>query len=540
MSFQIHLTGRVKAVVEEALPGLIADFVASRITAGDATLWGPAAEAEASTRLGWVEAVGVSRPLVPEIEALHAELAAKGLTRIVLAGMGGSSLAPEVISQTAGVPLVILDSTSPGQVLAAIDGDPETGGLDKTVLVVSSKSGSTVETDSAKRAFEAAFRDLGIDPLERIVVVTDPGSPLDVAARADGYRVFNADPTVGGRYSALTAFGLVPTGLAGVDISELLDEAEASLLQVAIDSPENPALVLGAAIAAGTPRRDKLGLVTDGTHIIGLPDWIEQLVAESTGKDGTGILPVVLLPVSPEVESTPDDMQIVRLVDEANQFHLFEHHDGEILVSGTLGAQLLVWEYATAIAGRILGIDPFDQPDVESAKVAARGLLDARPEPTEPAFTADGVEVRVSDPALAASGTIAGVLDALWAQIPADGYVSIQAYVDRLRLPQLQGLRELVAADSGRPTTFGWGPRFLHSTGQYHKGGPATGVFVQILEATDVDLEIPERPFTFGQLIQAQAAGDASVLADGHGRPVVTLTLTDPQAEVLSVFEAAQ
>lgn len=540
MSFQIHLTGRVKAVVDEALPSLIADFVASRITAGDATLWGPAAEAEASTRLGWVEAVGVSRPLVPEIEALHAELAAKGLTRIVLAGMGGSSLAPEVISQTAGVPLVILDSTSPGQVLAAIDGDPETGGLDKTVLVVSSKSGSTVETDSAKRAFEAAFRDLGIDPLERIVVVTDPGSPLDVAARADGYRVFNADPTVGGRYSALTAFGLVPTGLAGVDISELLDEAEASLLQVAIDSPENPALVLGAAIAAGTPRRDKLGLVTDGTHIIGLPDWIEQLVAESTGKDGTGILPVVLLPVSPEVESTPDDMQIVRLVDEANQFHLFEHHDGEILVSGTLGAQLLVWEYATAIAGRILGIDPFDQPDVESAKVAARGLLDARPEPTEPAFTADGVEVRVSDPALAASGTIAGVLDALWAQIPADGYVSIQAYVDRLRLPQLQGLRELVAADSGRPTTFGWGPRFLHSTGQYHKGGPATGVFVQILEATDVDLEIPERPFTFGQLIQAQAAGDASVLADGHGRPVVTLTLTDPQAEVLSVFEAAQ
>lgn len=540
MSFDIHLSGRVKSVVEETLPGLVSSLVASGITAGDASLWGPAAEDEASRRLGWVEAVSVSRPLVPEILALRERLRSRGVTRVVLAGMGGSSLAPEVIAQTAGVPLVILDSTAPGQVLAAIDGDAESGDLTRTALVVSSKSGSTVETDSAKRAFEAAFRDLGIDPAERIVVVTDPGSPLDESARADGYTVFNADPTVGGRYSALTAFGLVPAGLAGADIAELLDEAEASLLEVAIDSPDNPALVLAAAIAGDEPRRDKLGLVTDGTHIEGLPDWIEQLVAESTGKDGTGVLPVVMLPVSPEVETRPDDVQIVRFVDEAKQFHLFEHHEGEVLVSGSLGAQFVVWEHATAIVGRMLGINPFDQPDVESAKVAARGLLDARPEPTAPAFSAEGVEVRVSDPALAASGTVAGVLDALWARIPAGGYVAIHAYVNRLELPQLSGLRELVAADSGRPTTFGWGPRFLHSTGQYHKGGPANGVFLQILEQTDVDLEIPGRPFTFGQLIQAQAAGDASVLAEGHDRPVVTLTLTDPQIEVLSLFEAAQ
>ncbi|WP_374312719.1 glucose-6-phosphate isomerase [Microbacterium sp.] len=540
MSFDIHLSGHVKSVVEETLPALVSSLVASGITAGDGTLWGPAAEEEASKRLGWVEAVSVSRPLVPQIEALRQQLAAKGVTRVVLAGMGGSSLAPEVIAQTAGVPLVILDSTAPGQVLAALDGDAQQGDLSQTVLVVSSKSGSTVETDSAKRAFEAAFRDLGIDPVERIVVVTDPGSPLDQAARADGYTVFNADPTVGGRYSALTAFGLVPSGLAGVDIAELLDEAEATLLEVAIDSPDNPALVLAAAIAGGEPRRDKLGLITDGTHIVGLPDWIEQLVAESTGKEGTGILPVVLLPVSPEVESKPADLQIVRLVDEAKKFHLFEHHQDEVLISGSLGAQFVVWEYATVIAGRMLGINPFDQPDVESAKIAARGLLDARPEPTQPAFAVDGVEVRVSDPELAASGTVAGVLDALWARLPEDGYVSIQAYVNRLELDQLQGLRELVAADSGRPTTFGWGPRFLHSTGQFHKGGPANGVFLQILEQTDVDLEIPGRPFTFGQLIQAQAAGDASVLADGHGRPVVTLTLTDPRIEVLSLFEAAQ
>ena len=541
MSFAVKATGHAKSVVEAELPGLVGSLVASGITAGDATLWGPAAEAEAARRLGWVQAVTVSRPLVSEITALRDEFVAQGVTRVVLAGMGGSSLAPEVIAQSSGVPLVILDSTAPGQVLAAIDGDAESGGLQQTRLVVSSKSGSTVETDSARRAFEAAYRDLGIDPAERIVVVTDPGSPLEQSARAAGYRVFTADPTVGGRYSALTAFGLVPAGLAGVDIDDLLDEADATLLEVAIDSPENPALVLAAAIAGGgAQRRDKLGLVTDGSRIVGLPDWIEQLVAESTGKQGTGILPVVLLPVSPELESKPDDLQVVRLVDDADAFHLFEHHHGEVLVSGSLGAQFVVWEYATAIAGRLLGIDPFDQPDVESAKVATRGLLEARPEPTPPALVLDGVEVRVSDPGLASGGTLASVLDALWGQVPADGYVSIQAYVNRLDIPQLQGLRELVAADSGRPTTFGWGPRFLHSTGQYHKGGPANGVFLQIIERTDVDLEIPGRPFTFGQLIQAQAAGDASVLAEGHGRPVVTLTLTDPQVEVLSLFEAAQ
>ncbi|WP_309066449.1 glucose-6-phosphate isomerase [Microbacterium sp.] len=534
MTVSVHVSGAAKAAVDELVPALVAGLVASRVTAGDPSLWGPDAEEEASVRLGWVEAVSVSRPLVAEVAALRSDLRARGVDRIVLAGMGGSSLAPEVIARTSGAPLTVLDSTAPAQVLAAID-----DGLQRTALVVSSKSGSTVETDSQRRAFEAAFRDIGIDPAERIVVVTDPGSPLDSAARDAGYRVFNADPNVGGRYSALTAFGLVPAGLAGIDIDELLDEAEASSLQLAVDSAENPALRLAAAIAGVPPRRDKLGLVSDGTHIEGLPDWIEQLIAESTGKAGTGILPVPLLPVSPELESRPADLQIVRLVDDADEFHLRERHPGEILVSGTLGAQFLLWEYATAIAGHLLGINPFDQPDVEAAKSAARGLLEQRPQPVPAVFTQDGIEVRVSEPALAASGTLAGVLDELWSRLGDDGYVAIHAYVNRLDMPQLAGLREMVAADSGRPTTFGWGPRFLHSTGQYHKGGPAQGVFLQILERTEVDLEIPGRPFTFGQLIEAQAAGDAAVLA-GLGRPVVTLTITDAADDVLSLFEAAQ
>lgn len=539
MSFEIHVSGHVSEVVEQTLPRLVSDLVASGITAGDADLWGPDAADEASRRLGWVQAVTVSRPPVAEIEALRAELVDRGITRVVLAGMGGSSLAPEVIARTHGVPLTILDSTAPGQVLAAIDGDAETGGLAETVLVVSSKSGSTVETDSARRAFAAAWSDLGIDPADRIVVVTDPGSPLEAEAREAGHRVFTADPAVGGRYSALTAFGLVPAGLAGADIGQLLDEADATLLEVAVDDPRNPALVLAAAIAGGEPRRDKLALISDGTHIVGLPDWIEQLVAESTGKAGTGILPVVATPLSPELDLLPDDLQVVRLVGDAVHFQILEQHPGEVLVSGSLGAQFLVWEYATAIAGRLLGINPFDQPDVEAAKTAARGLLDAQPAPTAPLFVENGVEVRVSDPSLAADRTLAGVLEHLWQSVPSDGYVAVQAYVDRTSVPQLAGVRELIAADSGRPTTFGWGPRFLHSTGQYHKGGPANGVFLQITERTDVDLEIPGRPFTFGRLIEAQASGDAAVLAE-RGRPVVTLTLTDPATEVLTLFEAAQ
>lgn len=534
--FGVHVSGQAETAVRELVPDLVADLVASRLTAQDATLWGPEAEAEASVRLGWVEAVSNSLPLVPVITALRDKLAAQGVTRFVLAGMGGSSLAPEVITRTAGVDLTILDSTAPSQVLDALDGELET-----TALIVASKSGSTVETDSQRRAFEAAFSDLGIDPAERIIVVTDPGSPLDVAARKAGYFVFNADPNVGGRFSALTAFGLVPSGLAGADVQQLLDEAEAVMLSLAVDEEHNPALALAAAMVGGEPRKDKLALVPDGTHIVGLPDWIEQLVAESTGKNNTGVLPISVLPVSPEVTANDDfaNVQIVRLVDDANALHLFDRHEGEILVSGTLGAQFLLWEYATAIAGHLLGIDPFNQPDVESAKIAARGLLDAQPELGAPAFVEDGIEVRATDPALTASGNLEDTLDALWSAVPADGYVAIQAYVNRNELPQLAGLREMVAADAHRPTTFGWGPRFLHSTGQYHKGGPANGVFLQIVEAGDKDLEIPGRPYTFASLIAAQAAGDAAVLAD-LGRPVVTLTLTDPTANVETLFAAAQ
>ena len=410
--------------------------------------------------------------------------------------------------------------------------------LESTALVVSSKSGSTVETDSQRRVFERAFRSVGIDPAERIIVVTDPGSPLEASAREAGYRVFNADPTVGGRYSALTAFGLVPSGLAGADIGELLDEAESISVALAVDFPENPGLVLGAAIAAASPRRDKLAIVADGTHIVGFGDWVEQLIAESTGKLGTGILPVVLGLGAPELGEKLPDVQLVRLVDDAGQ-HLFAEHGGgdEIRVSGTLGAQFLVWEYATAVAGRLLAINPFDQPDVESAKIATRGLLDARPEPEPAAFITDGIEVRGTPHVIGAASDLGSAIDALLEELGPDGYVAVQAYVDRLALPKLAEVRDLLAALAKRPVTFGWGPRFLHSTGQFHKGGPATGVFLQILAVPEEDLDIPGRPFTFGELIRAQASGDASVLAE-LGRPVLTLTLTQPPRNLTTLFDA--
>ncbi|MDJ0322759.1 glucose-6-phosphate isomerase [Cryobacterium sp. PH31-AA6] len=533
MSFRISVSGAAADAVRSTVPTLVTDLVASGITALDPALWGPEAEDEAGKRLGWTESVSDSRPLVPEILALRDELRAAGVDRIALAGMGGSSLAPEVITRTAGVPLTVLDSTDPGQVLAALGVH-----LTSTALVVSSKSGSTAETDSQRRVFERAFREAGIDPAERIIVVTDPGSPLDADARAAGYRVFNADPTVGGRFSVLTAFGLVPSGLAGVDIAGLLDEAEAISVALAVDSPENPGLILGAAIAATSPRRDKLAILSDGTHIVGFADWAEQLIAESTGKQGTGILPVVLGLDAPELSENLPDVQVVRLVADAG-LDVFSDNDGadEIRVSGTLGAQFLVWEYATVIAGRLLGINPFDQPDVEAAKIATRGLLDARPEPVPAAFISGGIEVRGTAHVIGAASDLASAIDALLEELGPDGYVSVQAYVNRLALPQLAEIRDLLAALSKRPVTFGWGPRFLHSTGQLHKGGPASGVFLQILATPPVDLDIPDRPFTFGELIQAQASGDASVLAD-HGRPVLTLTLTDPGANVATLFAA--
>ncbi|MPZ80412.1 MAG: glucose-6-phosphate isomerase [Actinophytocola sp.] len=522
---------RLVAEVTSLVGQLVADKVASRLAGGDATLWGPEAEPEASVRLAWTKLHETSRPLVAEIEALRAELNAEGVDRVVLAGMGGSSLAPEVITSTAGVPLVVLDTTDPGQIADALEGD-----LTRTVLVVSSKSGSTVETDSHRRIFEEAFTAEGIDAASRVVVVTDPGSPLEAAATEAGYRkVFLADPHVGGRYSALTAFGLVPSGLAGADLRKLIDDAADTADELATDVDGNPALLLAAALgAAHTRGAEKAVLADTGSGITGFGEWAEQLIAESTGKNGTGLLPVVV-----ENAESPG---FADAKEDATPVAIGPKPDGLMLATeGTLGGLILLWETATAIVGRLLAINPFDQPDVEAAKKAARSLLDAPAEDAAaPTFVDGPVEVFAQDGLLPeGTGTLTGALRAFLATTPDFGYVAVQAYLDRIADASAIVLRAELARRTGVQTTFGWGPRFLHSTGQYHKGGHQNGVFLQITGAVTDDLAVPGRPYTLGTLQRAQALGDGQVLAD-HGRPVLRLHFTDRAAGLAHLVEAVQ
>ncbi|MGE5830269.1 MAG: glucose-6-phosphate isomerase, partial [Micromonosporaceae bacterium] len=343
---------------EPAWASLIAAGVPGLLARKDPTLWGAGAEAEARIRLGWIDTYRRGLELLPQLARLREECA--DLDHVVLAGMGGSSLAPEVIARTMGVALTVLDTTDPHQVRAALGQKP-----DRTLVVVSSKSGSTVETDSHHRAYWHALREAGVtDVGRRFVIVTDPGSPLEATAREMGAHVVLADPEVGGRYSALTAFGLGPAALAGVPVVELLDQAAEFAPSLARDE-DNPALALGAAIgAAAGAGRDKLVLVDDGTGITGLGDWAEQLIAESTGKDGRGVLPIVVeTPTAPG--ATGAGLLTVTvggaLAPAAVPGGGVEPH---ISVNGPLGAQFLCWEAATAFAGRLLGINPFDQPNV--------------------------------------------------------------------------------------------------------------------------------------------------------------------------------
>ncbi len=352
--------GPAADAIGQHVPTLVADRFASRLFARDATLWGAEAESEAAIRLSWTGLPRSSRPLVGEVAALRDHLREQGLDHVVLCGMGGSSLAPEVICATAGVELTVLDSSSPDMVRSALSDR-----LERTVVVVSSKSGSTVETDSQRRAYEAAFTEAGIDPAGRIVVVTDPGSPLDREARAAGYHVVNADPEVGGRYSALTAFGLVPSGLAGADLEALLDEAESVSDLLAEDDEANPGLRLAAAMAGTSPLRDKLAIIDSGSGIVGFADWAEQLIAESTGKQGTGILPVVVgerrRPRGALARGRRDGRPPRRRLRGRGPLGRDARQRPSALRGprrGSLGAQMLLWEVAIAVGRPPAGHQP--------------------------------------------------------------------------------------------------------------------------------------------------------------------------------------
>jgi len=327
----------------------------------------------------------------------------------------------------------------------------------------------------------------------------------------------------------------VPSGLAGADISRLLDEAGAIGKSLEVDGVDNPGLRLGALLGvANRAGVDKVVLAEADTPIVGFGDWVEQLIAESTGKDGKGILPVVVeSPSAPNFDpSTPDEVLVA--IGSGFPFDTVRPASSwGASVDASLGAQLLLWEHAVAVAGQVIGINPFDQPDVESAKEAARGLLSGGGTRPEPAFTDGVVQVHATSGLLPeGTDTVAAAVEALLAQLdPQTGYLAVMAYLDRHADRSLAQVRAPLAERTSRPTTFGWGPRFLHSTGQYHKGGPPHGVFLQVTGDPIEDLPVPGRDFTFGEFLAAQAAGDGQVLAD-HGRPVLRLHLTDRGAGV--------
>jgi len=482
-----------------------------RLKTKDSTIWGSEAQAEAAVRLNWIDLPESSRELLPQFDALAAKHRDK--TTVILCGMGGSSLGPEVIAQTFSKQLFVLDSTDPDYVAHALKAE-----LAKSVVVVSSKSGSTIETASQRALFEGAFKDAGLNPIDHMVFVTDPGSPLDKQVRDGGFTVVNADPNVGGRFSVLSPFGLVPAALIGVDVSVLLDNAGDTKAAFFADSQ----LVCDIAYLLTYVADQYVAFTDQDSGMPGLSDWIEQLVAESTGKNQVGRLPVV-------AESAHNGR-------EGGAFTIAFAGVADLVVAGDLASQFIVWEWVTALVGAALGIDPFNQPNVTEAKEQTSALLNEW-KGVLPSFAGD-----LNDGVLEIFGTGKNATDALTnliAQIPDDGYIAIMAYLDRKDDVRVAELRAILADKSGRPVTFGWGPRFLHSTGQFHKGGQQNGVFLQITGDVKKDIAIPGQNYGFNTLVAAQALGDGKALAS-RKYPLLRFNLTNRAMGISELLDAAK
>ena len=518
--------------------------LASRIAQRDATLWGEDAQETAATRLGWTDLHTRAAGLIEQVEALRAEFEVEGVDRFVLAGMGGSSLGAGVIASAHGAPLTIVDTTDPHDIAALCESD----GLERSALVVATKSGTTIETISAASAFAQALLARDIDPRSRLVAVTDPGTTLAEQAVEERWRrVFLADPSVGGRFSALSAFGLVPAGLAGADVQRVVDEAADVAATVRADDTGNPALQLGALLVAAHARDVRtLALAATDPVLVTLPAWLEQLIAESTGKAGLGFLPVTCEGI--DVHGFRDAHAATALVFAGPAQGDHQPISGiAVSVDAPLGAQLLIWETAVALVCAEIGVNPFDQPDVESAKVRTRALLEPDADGVDPgAATPADAFVRVEDGPLTAEvsdgsedTTIAQVLAALLPDPQdEDRYLAVQAFLSPEHDGDVARLRELLARKSGGTVAFGWGPQYLHSTGQFHKGGRPTGAFLYLTGDSDAApaLGIPQAGFSFGRLQVAQAQGDAAVLRE-LGRPVVTVALADRSAGIGRLLE---
>jgi len=503
--------GPIAAAVESRLEGWAADGMARRIWAKDPTVWAETDLPELTDRLGWLALPEQMAASVADLEAFAAEISGEGFRFVVLLGMGGSSLAPEVFQSTFGnaighPELIVLDSTHPGAV-QAVDARIE---LSETLFLVASKSGTTLETLSFFRYFWDRLVREGLPQGSHFVALTDPGSALeDLAAERDFRRVFTTPPDVGGRYSALTFFGLVPASLIGADIGAILSGAAATAAACRGSAPRNPGLQLGAVWGeAALAGRDKLTVVTS-PGLAAFPNWLEQLIAESTGKDGTGIVPVAGEDLA-EPDAYGDDRLFLsyHLEGEAplalDELAAAGHPVVTISLASPeeLGGAMFAAEVATAAAGAILGIHPFDQPDVQVAKELARQAMAGE--------LAGGAPIVEAGPADATR------LAAWLAELPERAYFGLSAYVPMTAgaVELLQGLRHHLRHLTGAATTVGFGPRFLHSTGQLHKGGPGAALFLQLVDEPDPDLAVPETDFTFGRLVVGQAEGDYRALEE--------------------------
>jgi transaldolase / glucose-6-phosphate isomerase len=516
-----------------------------RLWARDATLWTGADEAD---WLGWLGIVEDQLGRNAELRRVAEGVSREGFTRAVLLGMGGSSLCPEVLKETFGrvdgfPELFVLDSTDPAQIRALerkVD-------LAKTLFIVASKSGSTLEPNIfTQYFFERVRQVVGAERAgSRFVAITDPGSNLQRLADADRFRqVFFGVPSIGGRYSALSDFGMVPAAVMGLDVARLLGRAKAMADACAASVPaeKNPGAVLGVVMGVlATHGRDKVTLVASPS-IYDLGAWLEQLLAESTGKEGKGLIPVDREPLGPPEVYGADRLFVYLRLASAPDVRQDEavfalERAGHPLLTITvddpydLGAEFFRWEFATAVAGSVIGINPFDQPDVEASKVATRRLTDE--------YERTGT-LPPESPTRVSEGNLVATLRAHLQTIRPGDYVAILAYVEMSAAHEatLQAIRRAVRDRYRVATCLGFGPRFLHSTGQAYKGGPSTGVFLQITCEDAADLAVPGRAYTFGVVKAAQARGDLAVLAE-RGRRALRVHLDADTTRGLQTLRSA-
>jgi transaldolase / glucose-6-phosphate isomerase len=546
---ELHL-GKYQRRVDQRLKNWRAEQFSSRLWAKDTTLWSSTPLPELTDRLGWLELPETMEKRVDELRAFADKVKADGFRHVVLLGMGGSSLAPEVFQQTfgnaAGYPdLRVLDSTHP----AAVKSIEAQVDLARTLFLVSSKSGTTTETNSFFFYFWDKLCRLQAEPGAHFVAITDPGTPLEKLAGERKFRAtFGAPEDIGGRYSALTVFGLVPAALIGVDVAEVLARARrmSEACGSAVAAADNPGLVLGAALGElALAKRDKVTFLCSPS-LSAFPSWAEQLIAESTGKDRKGIIPVANEAMaSPEKYGADRFFVYLRLNGDEN--HLLDRQVAALEANGQpvaridlgdkidLGQEFFRWEVAVAAAGAAIGIHPFNQPDVQLAKDLAKKAM----EKSGAGKSGSGrrAEVRVAD-----RDALQQVLSDWLGSKKTRDYVVVQAYLNPSleHTAALQDLCLLLQERLGVATTLGFGPRFLHSTGQLHKGGPNSALVLQIVDEPDDHLPVPETNYTFDVLIQAQAVGDFAALKQRRRRALRVNLANDTEAGLKLLAEALQ